>query len=370
MIKRFAIFAPLPAVRKRTRLAKILPVLQGRGFDISFFGWEREVGEARRWASDGVKEAIILRGGGYGTVLVHLMYPVWMILTFFHVLRFGRGATLLCLGWETAFPAVLASSFTGARVIFDDADRFSLIVKLPFGLQGLIEAMERWTSRRVSVHVIPSFSRYNWRGSNMHVLKNSPSTVDYGLASVRPSSGRTSNLVVYANGWVGETRGAPIFLKALRELDASGVDVRFIIAGRVDGEAGGALIKHPSVDYRGEMSQAEALAIYKDVDVVLTYYDPKIEINRFAESNKWGDCVYFGKPFVVNSEVLTAKEFILSGAAWGVPYYDYLALAKLLDYLSNNRKIIDNYCQSISKLKSEYQPFDLEFSLILDKLDV
>jgi len=361
-----AIFAPLPAVRKRTRLAKMVPIFQSRGYKVRFFGWERAPGELEEWRSTNLDERTILRGGGYASRQARLLYPLWMAATFLQVLRLGRGANVFCLGWETAFPALLASYFTGAQILFDDADRFSLIMRLPGPLHGVLQSIERWTSRRVTLHIVPSFSRYEWRGPNMVVLRNTPSMNDYHLARrslYRPPS---TGLVVYANGWIGETRGAPVFLQTLQKLAAVAADVKLVIAGRVDGPSSVDLMNHPLVEYRGELSQVDALAIYGEVDVALTYYDPVVPINRLAESNKWGDCVFLRIPFIVNDEVVTAAPFIDGGAAWAIPYSDSAGLADLLIKLSRDRRMLEYRKGSLDNFRSEYLPFDQQFNCIID----
>lgn len=360
--------APLGAIQKRTRLAKMASLIRARGDELLFFGWEREKGEAEtlRSADPGVREQVILRGGGYASRWTRLFYPVWMAAVFLRVLGLGRDKALFCLGWETAFPALLASTFTGARVIFDDADRFSMIVRLPGPLHGGLEALERWTSRSAALHLVPSFSRYDWRHERMLELNNSPLLADMERARAHPPAGPEAALVVYANGWIGETRGAPVFLRALDLIEARNLDIRMVIAGRVSGPGARDLIEHPRVTFVGEVSQSEALSWYAAVDVLLTWYDPVVPINRTAESNKWGDAVFFGTPFIVNAEVETAAAFVAEGAAWSVPYSDAEALVELLDALSRDKARVHDAGRKLAGFRRTYRVFDERMTEILD----
>lgn len=362
----FAVIAPFSTIARRSRLTKMMPVLKAKGLAPIFYGWERVVGEAQGSEDKVVEERIILRGGGNNTRRARLMYPLWMVAVFWLTLRLGRRANLFCLGWETAFPALIASRFTGARVIFDDADRFSLIISLPRPLHRLVQALERWTSRRVDLHIVPSFARYEWRGQNMMVLRNVPVRSDYERARGKKAQTSTAGLVVYVNGWFGETRGGPIFIEMMKKAADRNLPIRMILAGRLAGPACEKLAAQPNVEYRGKLELVEALKLYREADLVLTYFDPAIPINRLAESNKWGDCVFLDVPFIVNSEVETAASFVRAGGAMTVPYHDVDGLLELLAPLAEQPARLAPYRNALRHLEEEYQPFDTAFGVLID----
>ena len=367
MSEEIVMLAPLPALRKRTRLAKMAPVLAARGHPIAFYGWERLPDEAAAFAWDGpgVTERTILRGGGYAAGRARALYPLWMWRVFRQVLRLGRGRLLFCLGWETAFPALLAARLTGSRVVFDDADRFSMIVRLPGPAGALLRRLERWASRRAALHVIPGFARYEWRHARMVVLRNSPLSADFDAARAAPPPRPAGAVVLYANGWIGQTRGAPVFLELLERARAAGLDLRLVIAGRVDGEAAPRLVADPGVIFLGELPQREALAWYAVADAVLTYYDPAVAINRKAESNKWGDAVFFGCPIIVNAEVETARPLVERGAALAVPYHDVEGLLRIVAGLAGDSPARAQAAQAVASFRPEYPVFDLQLIQIL-----
>ena len=355
----FHFIAPLSALRKRTRLAKMASTFISQGARIVFHGWERVAGESQnlKWGAE-VSESIILTGGGYSSGHARAMYALWMVAVFIRTLKLGRGKIIFCLGWETAFPALIATKLTGSTIIFDDADRFSLILKLPRPLSSILQRLERWTSRQALIHVVPSFSRYDWKSLNMLPLRNTPRRIDFETASRASRVTSTCKLTIYVNGWIGETRGAPIFLALANQLQARSIPARFIIAGRIDSPAGEELVAHPLVTYHGEIDQVHALALYKHSDIVLTFYDPRIPINLKAESNKWGDCVYFNTPFIVNSEVETARSFIEAHAAFCIGYDDVAGLTRLVSDLVNDRSILCAVSTRLSAFKPEYPVFD------------
>lgn len=366
-VKDVFIIAPISAIRKRTRVAKMADALVNRGARIRFCGWDRKKGEAAafRHPDTAVAEETWLEGGGYTNKRARLMYPLWMCVVFIRVLFLGR-ANLICLGFETAFPALLASKFTGANVVFDDADRFSMVVALPKPIHAAVQRAERWTSMRAKVHIIPGWSRYEWALDNMLVLPNSPSRSDFLAARKMARSRSDGAFVLYANGWVGETRGAPIFLQLMRELETTGLPFRMRIIGRGEGEAFDRLVARSDVDFTEEVPQVEALAAYVEADLVLTLYDPAVAINRYAESNKWGDCIYSSVPFIVNSEVLTAERFVSAGAAFSVPYNDVRALAHLIKSLHREPDRLAIAARNLDDFRKDYMPFDEVLAGVID----
>lgn len=363
--------APLGSPKVRTRLNKMLPIFNEHGLKVRFWGWDRGGGEIQNTGTEKslVAQTHILKGGGYSTRKARFMYPLWMLVVFWQVLRLGKGQLLFCLGWETAFPARLAAALTGARVIFDDADRFSLILKLPPFASRLLQSLERWTSYNCALHIVPGFTRYEWKHENMFLLRNTPLRRDFELARQNVPNRPFGELVLYANGWIGETRGATIFLDVLDRAEKAGLSIHMVLAGRVEGPNADHLICHKLVTYVGQIPQNQALSWYLATDLLLTFYDPSVPINRKAESNKWGDAVYFDTPFVVNIEVTTAEDYLSRGAAFSVPYADSEKLFNLIEELVRTPEKQLNAIRQISTFKSSLPLFDDGLEHILQKIE-
>lgn len=368
-MKKVTIIAPLPAPRRRQRLSKMIPQYIDAGITVRFCGWDRIRGEAAqwKWSSAQIDESIILTGGGHNTRLARAMYPLWSLRVFIFVLFSSRRQTFHCLGWETAFPATLASLYGRHRIIFDDSDRFSMILGLRGPLRSIVMALENWTAKRAVLHIIPSRSRYPKQFVSDFVLPNTPTSKDLKLAAVK-SFEKPAKFVVYANGWLPETRGAMVISEAFDRFAKEKSDVALVIAGFVPDQIFKTVTGTEHSIYMGELQQAEALALYKISDVLLTFYDPDVEINRYAEPNKWCDAICFGVPFIVNSEVYTARPFIDSGVAFTLPYGDPNALADLLSDLYENPKRLQDAVQRFSTLPDIISGFDARFQEAIEKV--
>ena len=118
----------------------------------------------------------------------------------------------------------------------------------------------------------------------------------------------------------------------------------------------------PNVTHYGELSQHEALALYRQADLACTFYDPAIQINRYAEPNKWWDCVFMGTPPVLNEGIATAKSLIESNACFVVVYdQSGESLVALLDRLLDDRSPIAEKREALASLKLSAKTHDEYF---------
>lgn len=369
---------PVSAPERRTRLNKQVDVLLEMGLKVVFAGWERVAGEATppegSRSADAIERHTLLKGGGYGGRKTLTYYPRWSWAVFNYVRSLPRDAVVFCLGFETAAPALLASAGTRRRILFDDADRMSMSFPFPAPVRKAIAGLEKLASHRADVHVVPGFERYGWKHERMAILRNTPSSADFAAARELDLQGELGlppvedAFTIYANGWVGETRGAPVLLSLMQKLEARQQPARLLVIGRGDGDSFDRLALRGDVHVFGEMPQRKALAGYTISDLLFTFYDPRIPINRLAASNKWGDAIYLDTPFVVNSEVETARHFTDTGAGFAVDYDDTDALADLVVDLARNPARLEQARKALHRFREDYIPFDQRLGEIADRL--
>ncbi|MCJ8319675.1 MAG: hypothetical protein MJK12_08570 [Colwellia sp.] len=370
-MKSLDIIAPLSSLSNRTRLFKLAKfmLLQDKNTAIKHVGWQRIKGESEEiyFSTATIQKKILMSGGGYGGKKVKLLYILWMIKVFFYCLRLPADKAVWALGFETAFPALLASKFRKNKVIFDDADRFSMVFSMPSLIKSMVEKLERYTSRNVFMHIIPGKERYDFESNNFFILKNMPSQSELDLAQeifknkVWPKAG----LIINVNGWLGEDRGMAAALALSQAFKND--DFKIILAGKIDCPAAKALSQQDNVVYLGSVSNSEALASYLCSDFVLTYYDPKHKINQFAESNKWGDAIMSGVKIIVNSEVKTAQ--FLNKEKWSisVPYHDHSMLITKVRTLINNKKSTFSFEPTTT---TKFKPFEVQLKSIIHQIEV
>jgi glycosyltransferase involved in cell wall biosynthesis len=368
MTKDLTVIYPLSSLKKRTRLTKLAELATDLGMTVTSWCWERVPGEAQDELNLPLGEKrVLLRGGGWSTPRIKYYYLLWMWRVLLMLVRERPKSPVYCLGFETAFPALVAKSLVGTRYIFDDADRFSMIVRFPGVLQTILRWLERKTSEASEVNIIPGYERYEFRNSKQKVLKNMPDAKAVAKSDALKVARPEASLVVYVNGWMGETRGLSVLLEVAKRLQSQ-PEIHFLAAGRVDGASAQAFVTLPNVTYLGEVANAQALAAYRVSDVVATLYDPSIEINRYAESNKWGDALYFGVPVLVNDEVMTAQFLRDAKACVSFAYHDAATLAATLQDLVQTPGKLETLKQNMTTLKHDMMFFDEAMRGILQEV--
>lgn len=356
------------APHKRTRLYKLGTLIGKMGGEIEHWSWCRSdecVENDHRLPI--TKTVRLLKGGGNASKKLLLCYPLWMVEVFFYTLMKGRNRYLYCLNFESAFPVAVASLLVNTRFVFDHADNFSKSYPWPRLLRVVIEKMESFIVRRAALHVVPGRDRWQGSEDNTRILQNTPSTEMLKVARVlaaRRGAPVGNRLTVYVNGWMGRTRGMPQLLEAVKPL---GDYVHVIAAGRVTCAEAEELLTLPHVTFHGKLPNEEALALYFQSDLVLTYYDPAMEINRIAEPNKWGDCVMTETPFLTNAEVQTAKPFLEKEASIAVPYADVDGLREVLLDLARNPARLRAMRHNLVAFQDRIRPWDVGMRRILQE---
>lgn len=371
--KKLHIIAPIGSLSARTRMYKICNFLKDRyQYTFSHIAWERLPGEAEeKLFTFPVDKKVILSGGGYNNSKSRAMYFSWMIKVFFFCLfRLKTGSRIWALSFESAFPAVMANLFFKKfEIYFDDADRFSMSFKFPKPIVKIIEILEKFTSKKVKLHIIPGLERYDYTSQNFFILKNFPSEIEIEKAKKiyeeKKDTYISSDLVLNVNGYLRDTRGLE---QVCRLAEKYPENLAFIVAGKIDAKYEERLLKNKNVQYLGVVSNAEALASYYASDLVVTYFAPEIFINNFAESNKWGDALKTGIGILVNSEVITAKEYIKQGVAISNLFHDYDALYDNIDILLENPNRIKELKVKVAAISDKYPYFEDNLEQLYTKI--
>jgi glycosyltransferase involved in cell wall biosynthesis len=335
------------SLRERPRVHKICKVLRSLG--VPFQVWK--FGATRTETFDAIEIRNLMHSSWRCRPAV-LRYLFWM----FRVLTNGwlerRDTRFFAIGFDSAFPIALLP-FRKGCLIFDNLDNVSLNYRWPNMLRHLVKRVERWLARRSTLHVVPSRARWADLDSNLRIVTNTPSreALDEARRIARDRNySPSSQLTIYVNGWLSATRGIRQLLEALRLLESWGRTVTILVAGRPASADAERLLAWPHTENLGMLTNAEALAVYYRSHVAFTFYDPRIDINRVAESQKWTDCWATDTPFICNSEIETVSPYVAADACFAVPYDDSRALAELIHDLSYDNARLDACRRNLSAM--------------------
>lgn len=364
------IIGPFSSITMRVRALKVANYFESRGFSIKHWGWLREGHDQNESMNYEIEKKIILKTTAKPGVLNNIFYVAWIIRLFFLSFFIKSKTIVWAVGFESAFPIVLASKIKGFKLVFDDADRFSMLINYPRPIEFIIQKFEYITSIICDVHIIPNKLRYGFNSKKFFEMKNMPSQgdVDKAFEIIYLKQSEKFDITIYCNGLLSDVRGAKTLSRVAQELvKFTDKKIRFLVAGPIRGEDAKALIDLPNVNYLGRVSNIESLSLYKQSDYVFTYYSPHMKINQYAESNKWGDAMCMGTAVIVNSEVKT-KEFLVKSGCSVEFLYD--EVDQVVDYLKHVTE------ESIRTLKEnalvngkKYQKFNENLSKVIEILN-
>jgi len=271
---------------------------------------------------------MILRGGGYSSRRLLLWMPLWYVAATWKLARRAARTdeVVMAMDFEGALPAAVAGRLRGHRFIYNCRDNVSMRYRLPRYAKRILDWVDGRVMKRASAVIFPDEVRVPADPPRGAVII--PNAAPEVIVAGTPDP---SVLTVYAMGNLRRDRGIALLLDAAAEVEgcrvlAAGKCRDAELASRVSAEA----------DYRGVLAPADALALCGEADVVFTFYEPGLEINRRAVSNKWADAMMAGRPVLINEEVEKAR-WVVENKIGYASAYDRNELVRTLREIARNR---------------------------------
>lgn len=318
-------------IDERVRLSKNMHYFDSRGYDVEL--WKKKGTHKSNY-----NEKDICKTYNYKAI----EYIFWMTGLFFRLLFRKKKKLVFVSGFESALMVYLVKLIRGGEYIYDNPDNFYQSKNLPKPLKNFVLWLDRKMIHKARVTVVPDHSRipgYNIDHDRFLVIKNFPSHLDYKKSSELGLK-RQHKLVLYTNGWLVPTRGLNMMSEFIAKLE-KGLDLEIKITGKKEG-LGEKILGSEYVNYLGVVDATTSLAHYYTSDVILTFYDPALEINRKASPNKWGDALVTKTVPILNSEIETTGNYFPEGGYFAVKYNDSEGLHKLIMSLYNDRTILED----------------------------
>ena len=293
------------ATQDSVRIQKIADYLYyDQNATLSFWGWNRYKGK-RYTDSKFSKISYLLTGGGEGSKILPLLY-VWFLIRLFFKLLFSKEiekkTIIYTINFETAFITWVVSRIRHLHFIYDIWDEFAISHRFPKYVVRLIKRIDSRVRKASDLYIHVDANRYSEideGNKNSIIIYNSP--FDY-LKGKEEEVLYDNSLAV--TGWLNTTRG----LYSILQFAKNNPDVRIIIVGEfIDKSIYEEFARLNNVDYHHFMPQNDLFSLIKNVRGIFSLYDPSIEINRLAASNKLYDAMMLSIPVIVNEGILAAS---------------------------------------------------------------
>lgn len=289
-----------PADYGDVRNRKVARYLKSRGFSLSFVGWDR----GKKSADSDLFESIkyILKGGGECNKVTPLYYCMFIIKVFIRYLFVDKNVSkklLYAVNFEAAFAIWLASKFRKVNYTYDIWDELALSHSFPKMIKNFIRFFDKKIRKSAVFYIHVDTNRVSdIDNSNYVIVYNSP--YDY-YKKQQPEYSLENSFAV--TGYFSNVRG----LESILEFAKNNKDIKFIVIGEfLNKNTEREYLNTPNVEYYHFMPQEQLFEKIRNCRGIFSLYDPKLEINQLAASNKLYDAMMLGIPAIVNNEIKTA----------------------------------------------------------------
>lgn len=327
---------------------------ESRGFAIHGVYWDRQTKETGFRGGRGEEWREIYRGGGEKSWRLGAHYPRFARRVYETLLR-ERPRTVMVFDLEAAIGCVAAKRRYDFHLIYDIADTFYLRHNFPAPIRAMLTAIEAIVLRAADLVLVPDERRITpieqRYVERICVIYNCPSLAS--ASDDRTLGARREPGTFLLSGYLTEQRGCFDVLAAAALVP----DARIIAAGHAPEPAlNAALTSNPQVEFHPWVSHAESSVLFARSQAVFTLYDPRVEINRRAASNKWYDAMMTGTAIIANQELLAARWLEDGDLAYLLPYGDAKSIAACM------RRIMDDPAHAERKGLAGRQLFEDEFN--------
>lgn len=351
------------------RLLKISRFLFNKGFQLSFLGWDRSGNEPTE-DSNFINIEYVLKYMSNNKIQLFFSYFLFVFKTTLklnnRIKKEKRENTETVIYYAINFLGGLSIYFNSLFhpdliYIYDIYDEFSKSYRFPFFIKKIINRLDYKVRKRAIKIIHVEENRVDSKDKNYIIIRNTPFDF-YKNDYVEEEKEKTFAIT----GWLNKTRG----MESIYLFARDNSDFKFIIAGQFkDKNIENKFKSLNNVEIYDFMEQDKLFNLIKKCRGIFSLYDPTIEINRLAASNKLYDAMMLGIPVIVNKEIEAAQFVKKHNIGFIVDYF----YNNTWDILTNNDvNMINKLGSNGRKLYSKEYEFNSQvekvFMPILDKI--
>ncbi|MFV0270975.1 MAG: hypothetical protein ACK5HZ_04740 [Macellibacteroides fermentans] len=307
------------------RLRKFLLYFSNKGINVFFWGWDR------RNTNNKIKDVntqYIHKKGCKSKKELIFNYFVWMFKLFFKLL-FTKNLNqynIIAINFDSCFPIYMASKFRRICYFYEIYDEFALSYNFPPIIKRLISSLDHKMMVRAKKIIHVDSNRCHKLESNSIIIENTPYDFLKGIERDYSKIERTFAII----GYFSATRGLDQIYKFAKD----NLQLNFLLVGVFSNNEEYKLKFNqlPNIIKYDFMAQENLFELMLSCCGIFSLYNPSIEINKLAASNKVYDAMMLGIPVITNKEVINSK-FIIENKIGFVVNYQY---DKTWDILKEN----------------------------------
>lgn len=340
------------------RVAKFIDYFDQNNIKNDFWCWRRSKAEPYS-----VAESYLLTGGGYASRRLIFYYPIWCFIVFLKAIikKYSGNDSFFVIDFDSALPIYLASIFRRNIIyVYDIHDDFSMRYNFPKYINKLISKIDSKVKRNALKVIHVDQNRVREGDFNYEIIYNTPVDIYSDYKMERPP---LNNKKFAVTGLLSMSRG----LHSIYQFAKAHPHYNFVVAGnfQVPESFKTDFLKLSNVKYLGTVDQNTLFLNICDSGFIFSLYDPSVEINRRAASNKLYDAMMLGIPVVTNFGLIASDLVEVKGIGF-VVNYDYddswsilseNKIDKMLTFSDNSRQLYElefsydrNFTDKLSKI--------------------
>lgn len=284
------------------RLNKFIKYFNKINIPVFFIGWKRSKKEDFKEECNHSK--YIFKGGGLRNKLLVFYYPMWMLTVFIYFLlkKDLKKYNIISINFDTALPLYLVSKLRKFDFIYEIYDQFAISYKFPIWLKKILFNIDNKIMNKARLIIHVDSNRVKGYENKTIIIENTPE--DYYKGENRSYENMKHKFAVV--GVLNTKRG----LDSILNFAKKNPHIEFIFAGRIIGistELVNLIFTLKNIQRFDFMPQNELFKLMEDCCGIFSLYNPNIEINLLAASNKVYDAMMLGIPVITNHEVINSK---------------------------------------------------------------
>ncbi|TPE39983.1 glycosyltransferase family protein [Pontibacter mangrovi] len=298
------------------RLQKYFRIFSDHRVPFRLYGWQRSEESLKFDFNESAH--YLIRGGGYGNkkklVMKYIGFTANLLLFIIKNYKKIQNIENIAVNFDTALVFFVTKPFTKVPYIYEVHDSFALSYSMPSFLKKILMKIDAHIMKNAKYVIHVDKNRILDHKHNNIIIYNSPQ--DYFSGKFEKRELNHSFAVI---GNISEGRGILSILAFAKDNPR----VNFTLIGKFYNlSLKQDFVKLNNITYYDYLPQAELFKKILHCCGIFSLYDPALEINRLAASNKVYDAMMLGIPVITNPEVQNSN-FIVSEEIGLTVNYNY-----------------------------------------------